>query len=87
MLQCQCPRPQQDFNLCRNGYYRWAINAFTYLHNVTMKGGQPVPEFDEPAISVGWPKDIAPHRVGIVGESLFVHMQVRPGVRAAHSYC
>ena len=62
--------------MCVNGFYRWSINAFSFMRNVTIKYGKNVPSFDEPAISVGWPNRIAPHRVGIVGEALFVHSQV-----------
>jgi hypothetical protein len=58
------------------GYYRWSINAFAYLRNVTAPHKKWVPVFDEPFISMDWARDLAPHRVGLVGESLFVHCQV-----------
>ncbi len=58
------------------GYYRWSINAFSYLRNVTAPHKKWVPVFDEPFISMDWARDLAPHRVGLVGESLFVHCQV-----------
>ena len=63
--------------VCEHGFYRWSINAFSFLRNTSAQYGKPMPSFDEPAISVGWVGAIAPHRVGIVGESLFVHCQVR----------
>jgi hypothetical protein len=44
--------------------------------NTTMSYLRKIGAFDEPAIGIGWPAVIAPHRVGIVGESLFVHSQV-----------
>jgi hypothetical protein len=60
----------------RPGYYRWSINAFAYLRNVTWAHKQWVPKFDEPFISMNWAQDLAPHRAAVVGESLFVHCQV-----------
>lgn len=54
---------------------RWSINAISWLHETSDKFGEPVPNFDEPFVSLGWPARIAPHRVGMVGEALFVHMQ------------
>jgi hypothetical protein len=77
MHQCQCAVPQKGLQFCEAGYYRWAINAISFLHNVTSKFSKPIPKFDEPVISMGWASELAPHRVGIVGESLFVHCQVR----------
>jgi hypothetical protein len=58
------------------GYYRWSINAFAYARNATALYDLPIPKFDEPAISMSVPERLAPHRVAIVGESLFVHSQV-----------
>jgi hypothetical protein len=63
---------------------RWSINAFSYLRNVTKKYRWPIPKFDEPAIGIDWPTYLAPHRVGVVGESLFVHCQVSG--RDAHTH-
>ena len=74
--QCQCAYPQKGLDICVEGYYRWSINAFVFLRNVTQKHKVPVPKFDEPAVGMDWPNNIAPHRVGVVGESLFVHGQV-----------
>jgi hypothetical protein len=76
LTQCQCGESQPGLNYCMGGFYRWAINVFTFLRNVTVHYGTRTPSFDEPAISMGWPMRIAPHRVGMVGESLFVHCQV-----------
>ena len=44
--------------------------------NTTISFLRKIGAFDEPNIGIGWPSKIAPHRVGIVGESLFVHCQV-----------
>ena len=63
--------------MCMFGFYRWSINAFSFLRNVTVQYGKPVAAFDEPDISVGWVGAVSPNRVAIVGESLFVHLQVR----------
>ena len=74
--QCQCAYGQPQLEFCTGGYYRWAINVFTFTRNVSAQFGPKTPSFDEPAVSIGWPMRIAPHRVGMVGESLFVHCQV-----------
>ncbi len=63
------------------GYYRWSINAFAYARNATALYDLPIPKFDEPAISMSVPERLAPHRVAIVGESLFVHSQVCGAVK------
>ena len=82
--QCQCKRPQPGMQYCRGGFPRWSINAFVFTRNVSQKLGRPVVDFDEPVVSMDWPALIAPHRVGMVGEALFVHCQVRP--RRLHDY-
>jgi hypothetical protein len=74
--QCQCAYGQPGLSMCKNGYYRWSINAFSYLRNVTKAHTVKIPKFDEPAIGMDWPMNVAPHRVAVVGESLFVHGQV-----------
>ena len=76
MNQCKCAVPQPAMDFCSNGFYRWSINAIAWTHNTSSLFGSKVPSFDEPAVSMGWTKRIAPHRVGIVGETLFVHGQV-----------
>ena len=50
MHQCQCPQPQEDMGICLFGFYRWSINAFTYLRNVTSSYKARVPKFDEPTV-------------------------------------
>jgi hypothetical protein len=50
MHQCQCPQPQEDMGICLFGFYRWSINAFTYLRNVTQRYKARVPKFDEPTV-------------------------------------
>jgi hypothetical protein len=77
MNACRCGKPQERLNLCKEGFYRWAVNVFAYLREPTLKLGYKMPPFDEPVISVGWTRVIPPHRVAIVGESLFVHYEVR----------
>jgi hypothetical protein len=77
MNQCLCADPQPSMDYCKDGFYRWSINAIAWTHNVSSQFGRSVPKFDEPAVSLGWTKTIGPHRVGMVGESLFVHSQVR----------
>ena len=85
MHQCQCSHPQEDLGMCLYGFYRWSINAFAYLRNVTARYNARTPKFDEPTVSIGWVGAIAPHRVAIVGESLFVHCQV--SARASGRRC
>jgi hypothetical protein len=80
MHQCQCSHPQDDLGMCLYGFYRWSINAFSFVKNVTAQYSTRTPKFDEPTVSIGWVGAIAPHRVAIVGESLFVHCQVRDAV-------
>ena len=63
--------------LCVDGFYRWSINAFSYLRNVTKEFKRRIPKFDEPFISIDWPQYLAPNRVAVAGETLFVHCQVR----------
>ena len=58
------------------GFYRWSINAFAFARNATAPYNSPIPKFDEPTISMSVPEELEPHRVAIVGESLFVHGQV-----------
>jgi hypothetical protein len=53
MHQCQCPQPQEDMGICLFGFYRWSINAFTYLRNVTSSYKARVPKFDEPTVRGG----------------------------------
>ena len=60
MHQCQCPQPQEDMGICLFGFYRWSINAFTYLRNVTQRYKARVPKFDEPTVGAvagtkAWP--------------------------------
>jgi hypothetical protein len=75
MNQCLCADPQPSMDFCRDGFYRWSINAIAWTHNVSSQFGRSVPKFDEPAVSLGWTKTIGPHRSAMVGESLFVHCQ------------
>ena len=77
MHQCQCVDPQPHLKFCTAGFPRWTINAITFTRNVSARFGSPIPPFDEPVVSIGWPRRIPPHRVGMVGEALFVHGQVR----------
>lgn len=69
------PQPVMEYHV--DGFYRWSINVIGWLHNTSRKLGRDMARFDEPVISMEWPRAIAPHRAGIVGESLFVHFQVR----------
>lgn len=64
---------------------RWSINSFAFLWNNTRAANRPadraseplyVPEFDEPYISMAWPRRTSAGRIGIVGESLMAHVQV-----------
>ena len=69
----------RNMNCCvrlHAGFYRWSINAFAFARNATAPYKNPIPKFDEPAISMSVPEELEPHRVAIVGESLFVHGQV-----------
>jgi hypothetical protein len=79
MHQCRCGLPQEGLNMCLSGFYRWSINAIAFARNVSAKFTRRIPRFDEPAISIGWPSRLQPHRAGIVGDSLFVHTQVWRG--------
>ena len=58
------------------GFYRWSINAFAFARNATRQYRNTIPKFDEPVISMDIPEAVAPHRVAVVGEALFVHGQV-----------
>lgn len=77
MNQCRCGKAQVALDMCSKGFYRWNVNVFAYLRNKTRLFERKMPAFDEPVISMSWPAVIPPHRVGMVGESLFVHYQVR----------
>jgi hypothetical protein len=50
--QCQCGYPQRGLDYCKEGWYRWSINAFAYLKNATRVQKGKVPKFDEPFIGV-----------------------------------
>ena len=79
MHHCRCGKPQPALDMCTNGFYRWSINAFAWTKgSVTQK--RPVPKFDEPEIGIGWVMTSSQKRVAVVGESLFVHCQVRAGL-------
>ncbi len=58
------------------GYYRWSINAFSWHRQRIGHSSDSVPSFDEPYIGMRWVAEVAPHRVGMLGETLFVHCQV-----------
>jgi hypothetical protein len=74
--QCRCAEPQQNYVYCNeDGYYRWGINALAFTRNVSKQYKWGTPAFDEPAVTVEWPRFVAPHRVGLIGEALFVHVQ------------
>jgi hypothetical protein len=77
--QCRCSRPQEGLEYSdENGYYLWNANAIAFRRKDAIAKESwvyKVPSFDEPFISMIWPQFIPPHRSGIVGESLFVHMQ------------
>ena len=45
-------------------------------YNTTATARRYMVPFDEPIVGMSWPAFVAPHRVGMVGESLFVHCQV-----------
>ena len=87
MNQCQCKVPQPGMKLCARGFPRWSINAFAFTRNVSQQYPFRIPNFDEPDVSMGWPEWIAPHRVAIVGETLFVHSQVSVSLSAGMPVC
>ena len=64
--QCQCAYPQPGMDMCKQGFYRWSINAFAYLPNATRQHSKYVPKFDEPFISMEWPLELAPHRAAVI---------------------
>jgi hypothetical protein len=68
--------PQPGLDYCFEGFYRWSINAIAWTYNMSSKYGSRIPQFDEVAVSSGWPVRMPPHRAGIVGEALFAHAQV-----------
>ena len=75
MNECRCPEPQEGYLYCdKEGYYRWGINAIAWTTETIKKFRGYVPPFDEPVVSMDWARMIPPHRTGLLGEPLFVHV-------------
>ena len=77
MHHCKCGLPQEGLGMCNtdNGFYRWSINGFVYEYrNVLDYLPKKTEAFDEPSVGMGWVDSSPQRRVGMVGESLLVHM-------------